>query len=74
MQCNSYVIITSLPIDLAEYVLNKCITQDEQQISIGNFLCSNPTVTADEPVNYNFDYLVEDNHILDWMVSEDSEN
>ena len=74
MQCNSYAIITSLPIDLAEYVLNKCITQDQQQICIRNFLCSKPTVTADQPVNYNFDYLVEDNHILDWMVSQDSEN
>ena len=74
MQCNSYAIITSLPIDLAEYVLNKCITQDQQQICIRNFLCSKPTVTANQPVNYNFDHLVEDNHILDWMVSQDSEN
>ena len=60
--------------DLAEYVLNKCITQDEKQISIGNFSCSNPTVTPDEPVYYNFDFLVEDNQILDWMVSQESRN
>ena len=67
-------IITSPWIDLAEYVLNKCITQDEKQISIGNFSCSNPTVTPDEPVYYNFDFLVKDNQILDWMVSQESRN
>ena len=76
MHCNLYVLILlpSPRIDLAEYVLNKCITQDEKQISIGNFSCSNPTVTPDEPVYYNFDFLVKDNQILDWMVSQESRN
>ena len=71
------------PIDLAEYVLNKCIMQPhpERQISISgeNFVENNPTVTADQPVHYNFEHLeVKDapisnkdngNHICLWMVS-----
>ena len=73
-----------LPIDLAEYVLNKCITQShpERQIRIsGENFVDSPTVTADQPVHYNFDYLEDKdgrishkhhgNHILDWMVSQD---
>ena len=70
-----------LPIDLAEYVLNKCITQDEpvQQIkrqisSDGEVSEGNSTVTTDQPVHYNFEYLEDmdkdrGNHILDCMVS-----
>ena len=67
------------PIDLAEYVLNKCITQSqpEQQISIsGENFVDSPTVAGDQPVHYNFDYLEDKdtykhhgNHILEWMVS-----
>ena len=67
------------PIDLAEYVLNKCITQPqpEQQISIsGENFVDSPTVAGDQPVHYNFDYLEDKdsykhhgNHILDWTVS-----
>ena len=64
----------------AEYVLNKCITQPhpERQISISgeNFVESNPTATADQPVHYNFEHLDapisnkdHGNHILLWMVS-----
>ena len=48
------------PLDLAEYVLNKCITQPqpEQQISIsGENFVDSPTVAGDQPVHYNFDYL-----------------
>ena len=72
-----------LPTDLATYVLNKCITQDEpaqrfeQQISSnGEALVGNPTVKAEQPVHYNFKYLEDNdkdhgNHILDWMVSLD---
>lgn len=67
----TYVCNVSFPtIDLAEYVLNKCITQAEprRQISIdgeedvdttGSFLNNNPTLTADQSVHYNFDYLEE---------------
>ena len=64
---------TSQPIDLAEYVLNKCITKDESKRQIGiegeNFV-DDPTVTADQPVQYNFEHL-EDN-VLDCMVSQDT--
>ena len=71
-----------LLIDLAEYVLNKCITksQPERQISIsGENFVDSPTVAGDQPVHYNFDYLEDKDgrishkhhgsHILDWMVS-----
>lgn len=71
-----------LPTDLAEYVLNKCITQPqpEQQININeeDFVDS-PSVTGDQPVHYNIDYLEDKdgkiykhhgNHTLDWMVSQ----
>jgi len=77
------VCISHQPLDLAEYVLNKCITQPhpERQISISgeNFVENNPTVTADQPVHYNFEHLEgkdapisnkdNGNHILLWMVS-----
>ena len=69
--------------DLAEYVLNKCITQPqpERQISInGEYFVDSPSVTGDQPVHYNIDYLEDEdgkishkhhgNHILDWMVSQ----
>ena len=66
--------------DLAEYVMNKCITQPqpERQISIsGENFVDSPTVAGDQPVHYNFDYLDQKdsykhhgNHILDWMVSQ----
>ena len=55
-----------------KYVLNKCITKDEskRQISIeGENFMDDPTVTADQPVHYNFEHL-EDN-VLDCMVSQD---
>lgn len=65
--CNTSLI--SPPTDLAEYVLNKCITQDEPG--------------TDKPkVCYNFKYLKAKNfedlkdkdrkvsHVLNWMVSE----
>ena len=59
-------------IDLAEFVLNKCITQDDSEMQGG------------EPVHYNFDYLENTGakgnpksqnqgvHILYWMVSYNS--
>ena len=56
----SYVLLTSQPTELAEYVLNKCITKDKD---------SNSTDTANQPVHYNFEHL-EDN-VLDCMVSQD---
>ena len=53
--CNRFTI------DLAEYLLNKCITQDEpaqhfkrQNSSDGE---GNLTVITDQPVHYNFEYL-----------------
>ena len=74
--CNSLInkwcstSLTSPPTDLAEYVLNKCITQDEPG--------------TDKPkVDYDFKYLKAKNfedlkdkdrkvsHVLYWMVSED---
>ena len=71
------------PIDFAEYVLNKCITQPhpERQISISgeNFVESNPTATADQPVHYNFEHLDapisnkdHGNHIFSsgWLVDD----
>ena len=68
-------------------MLNKCITQSqpERQISIsGEDFVDSPIVTGDQPVYYNF-HILEDsddklshkhrgNHILDWMVSQDSED
>ena len=68
-----------LPIELAEYVLNKCVIQDEpkRQISIdGGDFVDKPTVTAHKQVHYNFDILEDKNqhhgnHILDWMVSQE---
>ena len=67
-----------LSIDLAEYVLNKCVTQDEpeRQISIdGGDFVDKSTVAADKQVHYNFKILEDKdqyhgNHILDWMVSQ----
>ena len=67
-----HVLSPSPPTDLAEYVLNKCITQAEpkRQISIdgeehmdtiGSFVGNDPTVTADQSVHYNFDYLEDSN-------------
>lgn len=65
-------------IDLAEYLLNKCITQDEpaQQIKRQNSsdVKGNSTVPTDQPVHYNFEYLegMDKDHespILDCMVS-----
>lgn len=63
--CNSFII------DLAEFVLNKCITQDDSDMQGGK-------------VHYNFGYLEETGdkgtsksqnqsmHILYWMVSYNS--
>ena len=70
-----HVLSPSPPTDLAEYVLNKCITQAEakRQISIdgegyvdgsGSFMGNDPTVTADQSVHYNFDYLEDSNRQL----------
>jgi len=62
----------SFTIDLAEFVLNKCITQDDSEMQGG------------QPVHYNFDYLEKTGakgtpksknqgvHILYWMVSFNS--
>ena len=76
------LILVIPPIDLAEYVLNKCITQPQpkRQISIsGENFVDSPTAAGDQPVHYNFDYLEDKdrrishkhhgNHILLWMVS-----
>ena len=63
-----HVLSPSPPTDLAEYVLNKCITQAEpkRQLSIdgegcvdssGSFMGNDPRATADQSVHYNFDYL-----------------
>ena len=81
-----YFAITTFSTDLAEYVLNKCITQSqpEHQISIsGEDFVDSPIVTGDQPVHYNFHSLEDSdeklshnyhgNHILDWMVSQDGE-
>lgn len=72
--CNTYALLTSQPLELAEYVLNKCITKEEpkQEIAVDgkNFVDSTSTDTADQPVHYNFEYL-EDN-VLDCMVSQDT--
>lgn len=70
--CNPFTI------DLAEYLLNKCITQDEpaQQIKRQNSsdVKGNSTAPTDQPVHYNFEYLEgmdkdHENPILDCMVS-----
>lgn len=68
-----------LPTDLAEYVLNECITQAEpmkgikRQISREGEVLGNHTLTTDQPVHYKFEYLDDTdkddrNHILDCMV------
>ena len=48
-------------IDLAEYVLNKCITQSEpKRIGIdGEDQPDGPNVTKEQPVKYDFVYLVD---------------
>ena len=54
------------PVDLAEYVLNKCITQAEPRQK------GSHTETENQSVKYNFDFLEDEiphGHILVWMVS-----
>lgn len=64
-----------LPLDLAEYALNKCVTHAEpkRQISTDG---EDSVDTPDQPDHYNFDLLEDqisdecnDDHILAWMVS-----
>ena len=69
------IVCTFLPSDLAEYALNKCVTQAEtkrQDSKDGE----NSVDTPDQPDHYNFDLLEDqisdesnDDHILAWMVS-----
>ena len=57
-------------------MLNKCVTQ-EQEISNSGEDMNGPTVTADQPVHYNFDILEDKdhhNHILLWMVGNRSKS
>ena len=52
-----------------QYVLNKCVTQ-EQEISItGEDSMDGPTVTADRLVHYNFDILKDEDHGSDILLS-----
>ena len=71
------ICIISPPIDLAEYVLNKCITQEQEISNNGEDTIDGPIITADRPVHYNFDILEDKdhrNHILLWMVGNQSES
>lgn len=74
------VIVTFLTIDLAEYVLNKCVIAeckelhciDAEDVVDGPF--DAPINTANQPVKNNFledqtSHEQQDNHILVWMVS-----
>ena len=68
-----------LPTDLAEYALNKCVTQAEPKRQIctdGEDFVDGSADTPDQPDRYNFDLLEDqisdecnDDHILAWMVS-----
>ena len=50
-------------------MLNKCVTQ-EQEISItGEGSMDGPTVAADRPVHYNFDFLEDKDHGSDILLS-----
>ena len=76
-------IILFPPIDLAEYVLNKCIIAEHSKEDLHcidvNYVDgpSNPAInTANQPVRTKFDFLEDqtsheqhENHILVWMVS-----
>ena len=55
--CASQTFTPSPSIDLAEYVLNKCITQTEPK-QVGTDGQDDPDA-KEQPVKYNFDYLVD---------------
>lgn len=76
------VIVTFLTIDLAEYVLNKCVIAERKELhSIdAEDVVDGPSDaainTANQPIKNTFDFLEDqtsleqrDNHILVWMVS-----
>ena len=80
-----HVLSPSPPTDLAEYVLNKCITQAEpkRQLSIdgegyvdgsGSFVSNDPKATADQSVHYNFDYLEDNSGHLKHIDKTDGED
>lgn len=77
---------TTFPtIDLAEYVLNKCIIEHNEKVPVlrsadAKDFVDGPSAaainTANQPVKNKFDFLEDqtsreqrDNHILVWMVS-----